>query len=290
MPRDRYKERDVQIDFIPHINFQNLTTNCLQLIFVTTGLVKGILNQRPVSLKAPVILFLTPNDTWQLTESRQPAAQAFRFQPDFFETVPYSKSQEYQIKTPQVMADLAHFTESAIPLNVFNIQRPLFEKLHQAFFILGSEVFAQSDHLWVCRIKTYLIKILKVLADLHPEHVTSKVDNVLDYIYANYDTKVTLDDLVTAAHLNRVSLNQQFNARVGMTAMAYLAHYRLEVADELLIHTRISLADIAAAVGYDYDTYFIKQFKQQRGISPTVFRQQSRELTPISSQPNSNVI
>lgn len=288
MPRDRYKERDVQIDFIPHINFQNLSKNCLQLIFVTTGLVKGILNQRPVSLKAPVILFLTPHDTWQLTESRQPAAQAFRFQPDFFETVPYSKSQEYHIRTP--LADLAHFTASASPLKIFNIQRPLFEKLHQAFFILGGEVFAQSDHLWVCRIKTYLIKILKVLEDLHPEHGTSKVDNVLDYIYANYDTKVTLDDLVTAAHLNRVSLNQQFNARVGMTAMTYLAHYRLEVADELLIHTRISLADIAAAVGYDYATYFIKQFKQQRGISPTAFRQQSRELAPISSQRNSNVI
>ncbi|RRK10680.1 AraC family transcriptional regulator [Lactiplantibacillus garii] len=281
MQHDRYKERDVQIDFKPHVDFQNMTTNCLQLIFITNGSLTANLNQRPVSLKAPVILFLTPHDTWELTDSRQPAAQAFQFQSDFLKTVPYSKYQEYHIKTPELMNGLSRFTAKESRLKIFHLQRALFEKLHQFFFILGTEVFAQSDHLWVCRIKKYLIQILKVLEDLNREHVTSSVDNVLDYIYTNYDTKITLADLVNVAHLNRVSLNRQFNERVNMTAMTYLAHYRLAVADQLLIHTGMSLADIAAAVGYDYETYFIKQFQKQRGVSPTAFRLNSRELATI---------
>lgn len=281
MQRDRYKDRNVQIDFIPQVDFENLATTRLQLIFMTNGQVRGTLNERPVYLKAPVILFLTPQDTWQTSEVHAPAAQAFRFEADFLKTVPYSKYQEYQIKAPAMLNGLGPFTAPDSELKVFNVQRALFQKLHQFFFIMGSEVYSQSDALWVCRIKKYLIQILKVLEDLNRQHVTSSVDNVLDYIYANYDQKITLDDLVNVAHLNRVSLNQQFNDRVAMTAMAYLTHYRLEIADELLIHTGMSLADIASAIGYDYDTYFIKQFKKQRGVSPTAFRLNSRELAAI---------
>ena len=60
--------------------------------------------------------------------------------------------------------------------------------------------------------------------------------------------------------------------------MSYLLSHRLKVAGDLLTHTGMSLNEIARSTGFEYDTYFIKQFTAKRGISPTAYRNASREL------------
>ena len=57
-----------------------------------------------------------------------------------------------------------------------------------------------------------------------------------------------------------------------------LMSYRLKVAENLLTHTDMSLNEIAHATGFEYDTYFIKQFTAKRGMTPTEFRNTSREF------------
>lgn len=146
---------------------------------------------------------------------------------------------------------------------------------------MGTEVLAQSDSLWVCRIKSYLIRIMGMLEEVFRRKEPDAVDIALDYIYENYFRKVTLDDLTRRAHLNRVSLNQQFRARYGSTAMEYLNHYRIRIAEELLIHTGMNLTSIAQSVGFEYDTYFIRLFSRQKGMSPTNFRRSARKFSEL---------
>jgi AraC-like DNA-binding protein len=137
---------------------------------------------------------------------------------------------------------------------------------------------AQSDSLWVCRIKKNLIQILGLLEKLNHKGEQSPVDLVLDYIYTNYHNKIGLDEITKYAHVNRVSLNRKFQDLCGNTAIGYLLSYRLKVAEDLLIHTGMSLSEIAHSTGFEYDTYFIKQFKIKRGMTPTEFRNASREF------------
>jgi AraC-like DNA-binding protein len=61
--------------------------------------------------------------------------------------------------------------------------------------------------------------------------------------------------------------------------MAYLLAYRLKVSESLLTHTDMSLNEIARATGFEYDTYFIKQFLAKKGMTPTAFRKNSREFS-----------
>lgn len=42
---------------------------------------------------------------------------------------------------------------------------------------------------------------------------------------------------------------------------------------------RYSLNEIARDTGFEYDTYFIKQFTEKRGMTPTEFRNNSREFS-----------
>ncbi|GIO98326.1 hypothetical protein J14TS5_34120 [Paenibacillus lautus] len=61
--------------------------------------------------------------------------------------------------------------------------------------------------------------------------------------------------------------------------MGYLLSHRLKVAGNLLTHTDMSLNEIARATGFEYDTYFIKQFTAKKGMSPTAYREISRKFS-----------
>ncbi|MNN16344.1 HTH-type transcriptional activator Btr [compost metagenome] len=146
---------------------------------------------------------------------------------------------------------------------------------------MGTEVQAQSDALWVCRIKKYLIKIMGLLEELNQNREYSPVESVLDYIHTNYAHKIRLENLTSCAHMNRMTLNKLFQERCGKTAIGYLLSYRLKVASELLTHTDMSLNEIAQATGFEYDTYLIKQFTAKKGMSPTMYRMSSRQSAGV---------
>ena len=53
-----------------------------------------------------------------------------------------------------------------------------------------------------------------------------------------------------------------FKQYTGKTAAAYLNDYRLEKAKSLLLHTDVSVTDIALDVGFNNTSYFIKNFRK----------------------------
>lgn len=58
----------------------------------------------------------------------------------------------------------------------------------------------------------------------------------------------------------------------GNTYKQMLTELRVEKACELLIQTRLSVADVCCAVGYNNLSHFIKLFKGVKGITPAAFR------------------
>lgn len=281
MPQiDRYKNRIVNIEFIPMEDVSRLPyPKRRSLVLITSGSLQGTLNGHPISIVAPGVLCLAENDDLQVTEMHHVAAQSFHFHPDFLNSVRLSETEQSFPSAPSIQTGLSFFQRvdpyPGIPRLTVNAYPYIFEW----FFVLGTEVMAQSDERWACRIKKYLIQILGLLEELNRNLEPSPVDLVLEYIHTNYPRKLNLGDLTKIAHLNRVILNKLFQARCGSTAMGYLLAYRLKVACELLTHTDMNLNDIARATGFEYDTYFIKQFTSKKGMSPTTYRNDSRKFS-----------
>lgn len=280
MPQmDRHKNRTVYIEFVADENFSNLPyKERLTIIFITSGSINLQLNDYPIKIVAPSILCLSMDDTIQVFEKYNVSSQSFCFHPDFFNTAHFSESQGYKSTNLKIETGLSFFRKDTMYTGVYIVTEKIYPKLYEWFFVMGAEVYAQSDSLWVCRIKKYLIKILGLLEELNRHSEQSPVDLVLEYIHTNYSDKISLDDLTICAHLNRVSLNRIFHGLCGHTAMGYLLSYRLKIAEDLLTHTGMSLNEIAYATGFEYDTYFIKQFTGKRGMTPTKFRNTSREF------------
>lgn len=272
--KDPYKSRYVSIDFKPRETFEMYPyPNCFTLTLLTNGKLTIYLNGQKQNIQSPCFLCLTEKDQFQAEAKENVAAQSLYFHPDFLKTAPYEKTQEYvkldlKIQKGSTIFDQAH---------IFKMDKSIYSQLKEWFFILGTEVFAQSDVLWVCRIKSYLIRIMAMLEDVNSEIKTDSIHLALDYIYENYYKKITVEELTRQAHLNRVSLNQKFKECYGCTAMEYLNQYRIQMAEELLIHTGMNLADISQSVGYEYDTYFMRQFSKTKGMSPTKYRTVARK-------------
>ncbi|MDF2544057.1 MAG: AraC family transcriptional regulator [Herbinix sp.] len=279
MPQfDRHKNRIVNIDFVTVEDFHSLPyEEHFTIIFITDGSILGILNERPIKISAPGILCLSKNDRLKISEGNNVSAQSFRFHSDFLNSTRKSEKQDNVSTKLRIQTGLSLFQRDNAHTGVSTVSASAYQQLLEWFFILGTEVFAQSDALWVCRIKKYLIQILSLLEKLNHQEEQSPVDLVLEYIFTNYSSRIILEDLTNCAHLNRVSLNKMFQERCKCTAMGYLLMYRLQVAGDLLIHTDMSLSEIAKSTGFEYDTYFIKQFTAKRGISPTSYRIKSRE-------------
>lgn len=279
MPQyDRYKNRNVNIEFHVREDFSKVPyPGRFSLVFLTDGSINGLRNDHSFHVSAPGVLCFSDGDELCIFENNNVSAQSFCFDSDFLSSIPISESQDYASTNLKIQTGLSLFSKDSLQKGLPKVPARAYPQLFEWFFVLGTEVYAQSDGLWACRIKKYLIQILGMLEDLNRQTEQSPVDLVLEYIHTNYANKISLSDLTNCAHLNRVSLNQLFHQRCGCTAIAYLLNHRLKVASNLLIHTDMSLNEIARSTGFEYDTYFIKQFSAKKKMSPTAFRRSSRE-------------
>jgi transcriptional regulator GlxA family with amidase domain len=82
----------------------------------------------------------------------------------------------------------------------------------------------------------------------------------------------TVERLARAVGLSRAAFARRFEAESGLTPLRYLTHYRMSIAAQLLRDSDMSLAEIAARVGYESEFAFSRAFKRHHGSPPGVFR------------------
>ena len=197
--KDRYRDRILELDFEVNECFEQLPyADRFSLVLVTDGTATALLNNKAVEIAAPCVLCLSDEDSLTVNCSEHIAAQTLSFSTDFFGV---------SAKNENIPTGLSVFHRNEINTGLFFLDKTIYGKLWEWFFILGMEVFAQSDCLWVCRIKKYLLQIMGMLADLCREQERDPVNLALNYIHNSYFKKITLDELCRQAHINRVSLN-----------------------------------------------------------------------------------
>ncbi len=57
-----------------------------------------------------------------------------------------------------------------------------------------------------------------------------------------------------------------------MSIIPYLRALRLQKAEALLKNASMSIADVAYAVGFENPRYFSRVFSEEKGVSPSSFR------------------
>ena len=96
----------------------------------------------------------------------------------------------------------------------------------------------------------------------------TKISRALSCIHNLPEQSWTLANLASKAGMGRSAFAKRFNDLIGMPAMQYLTHWRMQNASELLKNTNLSVWQIAEQSGYESEAAFRKAFKKTVGVPP----------------------
>jgi transcriptional regulator GlxA family with amidase domain len=99
-----------------------------------------------------------------------------------------------------------------------------------------------------------------------------RLADVLAWARANLHQNPPVDTLASRALMSRRSFIRHFRAATGDTPHAWLLTQRLNLAEELLETTTLSMTQIAERVGYRSAAVLREQFTLRRGVAPRDYR------------------
>ena len=96
----------------------------------------------------------------------------------------------------------------------------------------------------------------------------------LALIHGDIAASWSVDTLAKEVDLSRSAFMDRFAQLIGMPPIRYLTVWRLEIAKRHLRESRMSIPQIAVAVGYESEEGFRRAFKREFEIWPAEWRHQ----------------
>jgi AraC-like DNA-binding protein len=141
-------------------------------------------------------------------------------------------------------------------------------------------------------------RLFEVVASTSPERIVKdgaqrrRAIRAALFIEANAEQPLDLDAAAREAGLSSFHFLRLFAAVVGVTPHQYLLRCRLRRAAELLTDESCSITNVAASVGFNDLSNFVRTFQRAAGVSPGAFRKISRgerelfsaRLTPLCAR------
>ncbi len=141
---------------------------------------------------------------------------------------------------------------------------------------LFDDLFAHQDD--PCEKMSLYYRIVKLLLEIaspKKEVCNGALLRVIDHIQAHYREPLSVAALASVAYLSESYFYSCFKKQLGISPIAYLNHYRLTVASDLLKESAMSVTQISEAVGFSDPLYFSRLFRRTFHTSPRAYRQSS---------------
>lgn len=114
---------------------------------------------------------------------------------------------------------------------------------------------------------------LKVEADTEDNGAKRQIINEVNkYIERNINKRLTIKEVAEVFHYSPNYLGHIFHETMGMHFGDYIIKCKMERAEKLLRVSQNQIGEVAASLGYEYITHFIRHFKNYWGVTPNTYR------------------
>lgn len=154
-----------------------------------------------------------------------------------------------------------------------------FDKLFHLLAVIEDE-YMKKTQFWQFSIANAFNQFMLIL--LRNTHLVAKPfdssptpnlpSRIQEFLDANYQENITLDNLAASFYLNKFYLAHAFKKQFGISIMQYLTELRCTEAKKLLETTDLSITQIAMCVGFNTSSHFSESYKTQMGESPAQTR------------------
>lgn len=94
----------------------------------------------------------------------------------------------------------------------------------------------------------------------------------LSFIEQNYQRDISIEEIAAFCGLNRSYFSKVFRDTMGESPQAFLLHYRMARAAQLLKESTLPISAISAMVSYANQLHFSRAFKSVYGVAPRDYR------------------
>ncbi|MEZ4699958.1 MAG: AraC family transcriptional regulator [Rhodothermales bacterium] len=124
-----------------------------------------------------------------------------------------------------------------------------------------------------------LVQVCRFAAMAHPApqaQTQPLLKQVFEVIDARYAESLSLADVAKEVFYSPAHLTTTIRRLTGRTVGNWIIWRRIAEARHLLVHTDLTIAQIAERVGYTDPSHFVRLFRREAGISPGAWRDAHR--------------
>lgn len=123
---------------------------------------------------------------------------------------------------------------------------------------------------------------------IHSEYL-ARINRTFDYIEANLEKPMTLEELATVANFSKFHFNRIFMSMVGETPFRFITRVRIEKAAMLMMtNKKESITEIAFQCGFSDLAIFSRNFKSHFRMSASQYRRQKCDISNLSQTDSKN--
>lgn len=245
-----------------------------------SGLIQALSEQRSMILSSNIL-----NESI----SRKPASHSNAVQ--FFIDKEFVILEALRTKNKDYLSELiAEFTEDLSSKQVVSLRElqhytvEINLLLMRIYTQLKDERLHETMPLWLSQLDEWSMKLSQIFYDIIDKidynkvvlQTSNPILAVRNFINDHMKEDITLASLADRFHISPQYLAKRFKEEYQTTVMNYLTQLRMEKACSLLMHTDLSIQQIAAESGFVELNYFSKVFRKHVGLSPSSYRKKNK--------------
>ena len=151
---------------------------------------------------------------------------------------------------------------------------------------LFAEILDEADAQQPCYLEAIKARLFAIIVDYirllgkgsfqqvadKTQRIDSRIAEIDKYVHSHMREQVTLEAIARHIHISTKQINRILQRDFNLTGRDYVDRLKCEQAKDMLLHTDMTLEEIAAATGYANVFSFIKFFRRVEGLPPGLFR------------------
>ncbi|MBR2646377.1 MAG: AraC family transcriptional regulator [Clostridia bacterium] len=245
----------------------------VEVVYIIEGASKHIISGEEFSVKAGDLLFINYGCTHSFTLENELVAYNLMIRVDYFTKNMIKNDNLFYILALTSFEKLQHELNDKSPLvsfdyserdDMFNLFRNIEAELSNNE--LGKSLVLDSY------INVILCKIFRKIFVKDSEKDLLIPQDILDYINAHFNEKISLNDLSQRCFYNPAYFSRLFKKAFNMSFTDYIMDIRLKHCSELLKNSDYTIDKIISECGFSDRNTFYERFKNKYGCTPSEYR------------------
>ncbi|MBB6332971.1 YesN/AraC family two-component response regulator [Chryseobacterium sediminis] len=184
---------------------------------------------------------------------------------------------------PELMNSISEIQSNE---NAVSFQNELLERLQTLMtsMIDQNSIERLSSFIQLLELISYCKKMQIVGRPVSENKKEKKLQEIYLFILNNFQRNITLEEISRSVGMQKSSFCVFFKKMTGKSFFTYLTEFRIESSCQMLLKTKLSVAEICIASGFSDIPYYNRVFKKIKNIPPTQFRKNAEPISTSEMQ------